>query len=242
MQQFSAQTYRLMQAHHLGVPLAVYPASVGRSNLIYLLIGAGLLGGLVVQGIRSHQWLVLPAILLTVVLLWGLLESTFWVRNLRMVVCSEGLLRVWNDEAESIRWDELRELWRDRHGRYTFARADGTRFVINHVFRRADELGASIEEEVTRQLLPQVEAAFQRGESVPFGEVQVNQTGLSIGTATLPWTSIEGIKEHGDNLLITERETRHTWASVALRATPNVCVLEALTQTMRTRYEGDAST
>jgi NitT/TauT family transport system permease protein len=42
MQQFSPQTYRLTQAHHLGVPLAVYPASVGRSNLIYLLSGAGL--------------------------------------------------------------------------------------------------------------------------------------------------------------------------------------------------------
>ena len=139
-QQFSMQTERLAAAHHLGAPLAVYRASVRSSNLLYTLIGAVLVGGLVVQGIHSHQWGVLLPILLILLLLWGLLESTFWVRSLRLVVCTEGVLRLWNDEAESIRWEEIRELWRDRHGQYAFSRADGTRFIINHVVRHADEL------------------------------------------------------------------------------------------------------
>ena len=60
------------------------------------------------QGMHSHQWLVLLPIPLIVVLLWGLLESTFWVRGLRLVVCTEGVLRLWRDEAESIRWGRYR--------------------------------------------------------------------------------------------------------------------------------------
>ncbi len=53
---------------------------------------------------------------------------------MRMVVCTEGVLRLWCDEAENVRWDELRELRRDRRGHYAFSRADGTRFIINHVY------------------------------------------------------------------------------------------------------------
>lgn len=90
----------------------------------------------------------------------------------RLVVCTGDLLRLWDNEAESMRWDELRELWRDRQGNYTFSHADGTRFIINYVFRRADELCATIEEEVTRRLLPQVLAIYQRGEPVRFGQVR----------------------------------------------------------------------
>ncbi len=55
MQQFSTQTYQFVHTHHLGTPLAAYRATVISSNLLYTLIGAVLVGGLVVQSIRSRQ-------------------------------------------------------------------------------------------------------------------------------------------------------------------------------------------
>jgi hypothetical protein len=227
-QQLTTQTRRQAAAHHLGAPLAVYRAAVLSSNLLYTLIGAGLVGGLVVQGMHSHQWLVLLPILLIVVLLWGLLASTFWVRSLRLVVCTEGVLRLWNDETESIRWEEIQELWRDGHGHYAFARVDGTRFIINHVFRHADELGATIEEEVTRRMLSQVLTIYQRGEPVRFGQVQVSQQGISTGGDILPWKSVEEVQMHGGILAIKQLGTAHGGLYVSIKSTPNLCVLEAL--------------
>src|SRR5258708_5467417 len=171
-QQISTQTDRLAAAHQLGTPLAVYRASVIGSNLMYTIIGALLVGGLMVEGLSLHQWMVVFAILLILLLLWGLLESTSWVRSLCMVVCTEGLLRTYENTTESIRWDEIGELWRDRRGTYTFSRADSTRFIVNHVFRHSEELGATIEEEVTRRMLPRLLTAYQRCEKLHFVPVQ----------------------------------------------------------------------
>ena len=55
MQQFSTQTYQFVRTHHLGTPLVAYRATVIFSNLLNILIGVVLVGGLVVQGIRSRQ-------------------------------------------------------------------------------------------------------------------------------------------------------------------------------------------
>ena len=236
-QQFSTHSDRLVAAHHLGRPLAVYRAAVTSSNLLYTLIGVALVGGLVVQGIHSRQWVILP-ILLIVLLLSLLLVSTSWVRNLRMVVCTEGLLRLWSKEAESMRWDEIRELWRDRQGNCAFSRADGTRFIINHVFRHADELGATIEEEVTRRLLPQVLAMYQRGEPVRFGQVQVSRRGISTGGDILPWNSVGDVQALGGILVIKRQGTILPGLYVSASSTPNLCVLEALIDDL---LEGEAS-
>lgn len=238
MQQFSPPTDRLAAAHHLGRPLAIYRAAIRFSNLLYTLLGAILVGGLAVQGIHSHQGLVVLPILLILLLLWGLLESTLWVRNLRMVVCTEGLLRLWNNEAESMRWDEIRELWRDRQGNYSFSGDDGTRFIINHVFRHADELGATIEEEVTRRLLPQVLAMYQRGEPIRFGQVQVSQQGISTGGDLLPWDRVGEVQMHGGLLVIKRQGTALNGLYVPIKSTPNLCVLEALIDSI---LEGESS-
>lgn len=228
MQQFSPHTERLSAAHHLGRPLAVYRAAVRLSNLLYTLLGVVLLGGLVAQGLRSHQVLVVLPILLILLLLLGLFESTRWVRNLRLVVCSEGLLRIWNNEAESIRWDEIGELWRDRQGNYAFSRSDGTRFVINHVFRHADRLGATIEAEVIRRVLPQLLASYRRGEPVRFGPAQVSRQGISTGEDLLPWDMVGDVQVLGAHLVIMQQGTARGGLYVPIKSTPNLCVLEAL--------------
>jgi MFS family permease len=189
-QQISTQTDRPAHTHHLGTPLAVYRASVIGSNLVYTVIGALLVGGLMLESLSSHHWVVVFPILLILLLLWGLLESTSWVRSLRMVVCTEGLLRTYENTTESIRWDEIGELWCDRRGTYTFSRADSTRFIVNHVFRHSGELGATIEAEVTRRKLPRLLTAYQRGETLHFGPVQVNRRGIS--TSQRPHASNAG--------------------------------------------------
>ena len=227
MQQISRQTDRLAATHHLGTPLAVYRASVISSNLVYTVIGALLVGGLVVDGLSSHHWVVVFPILLILLLLWGLLESTSWVRSLRMVVCTEGLLRTYENTAESIRWDEIGKLWRDRRGNYAFSQADGTRFIVNHVFHHAEELGATIEEEFTRRMLPRLLTAYQRGETLHFGPVQANRRGISTSEKTLPWYEVREIREFMGMVAITQK-TRCLWSYVPMKQIPNLCVLQAL--------------
>ena len=230
-QQLSTQTDRLAAAHHLGTPLAIYRASVIGSNLMYTIIGALLVGGLVVEGLSLHQWMVVFAILLILLLMWGLLESTSWVRSLRMVVCTEGLLRTYENTTESIRWDEIGELWRDRRGNYAFSRTDGTRFIVNHVFRHAEELGATIEEEVTRCMLPRLFTAYQRGETLHFGPVQVNRRGISTSEQTLTWYEVGKIREDVGIVAIMQK-AGSPWSYVPMKQIPNFCVLEALIETL----------
>lgn len=230
-QRISTQTDRLTAAHHLGTPLAVYRASVIGSNLVYTMIGALLVGGLVVEGLSSHHWVVVFPILLILLLLWGLLESTSWVRSLRMVVCTEGLLRTYENTTESIRWDEIGELWCDRRGTYTFSRADSTHFIVNHVFRHSGELGATIEEEVTRRMLPRLLIAYQRGETLHFGPVQVNRRGIKTSEQALPWYEVGEIKEHMGIVAIMQK-AGSPWSYVPMKQIPNFCVLEALIETL----------
>ena len=227
MQQFSPQTYQLAATYHLGTPLAEYSARVSGTNLFYSLLAALLVGNLTIQGLRSHQWLVLLPIVLILVLLWALLESTGVLRGMRIVICTEGLLRVHNDEADSIHWDEIRELWRNKRDVYTFMGTDGTRFNINQVFEHPEELGQTIEQEVTRRLLPQVEAMYRRGETVFFGRVRVRRAGLSTGRQTLPWNDLGEVLVH-NGIIVTKQKMGHTWGSVSFAETPNLCVLEAL--------------
>src|SRR5258708_9412850 len=146
-QQISTQTDRLAAAHQPGTPLAVYRASVIGSNLVYTIIGALLVGGLMVEGLSLHQWMVVFAILLILLLLWGLLESTSWVRSLCMVVCTEGLLRTYENTTESIRWDEIGELWRDRRGAYALPRARTTRLPRHQLLPHPAEPGPTHEAE-----------------------------------------------------------------------------------------------
>jgi hypothetical protein len=232
MHQFSIQAQRLAADYHLGTPLAVYRASVTTSNLLYLLIGGILVAGLVVQGIHGRSWLVLLPILLIAVLLWGLLESTWWTRDLCMVVCTDGLLRLWHDETESVRWDEISELWRDRRGHYAFSRADGTRFIVNHIFHHADELSSRIEEKVTERLLPRVLALYQRGEPVRFGQVQVSRQGIKVGGMSLPWDKVAEVQVQGGMLAFKQQGMALHELYAPVNRIPNLCVLEALIETI----------
>jgi Family of unknown function (DUF6585) len=239
MQQLPTDAYQLASAHHLGEPLAVYPARVIRSNLLYALIGVMLIGGMIFGGIHSRQWVVLIPILLLVLALCGLLESTRWLCSLQMVVCTEGLVRVWEGNADSIRWDEIRELWRDRRGGYTFSRTDGTRFIINHVFLNAEELSTTIEQEVTDRLLPLIISSFQRGDTVRFGKVRVSQRGMSTGGEILPWNEMGGLMDYGGIIAIKQKGRWRNWSYISIRETPNLCVLEALIEYMFEEQWGD---
>jgi hypothetical protein len=103
-------------AYHLGLPCATHPATVARSNGFYTLIVAILVGGLLVNSLRTDQWIWLLPAGLALLLLFGLLASTLVVRHTSMVICTQGLLRIAGQRAESIRCEEMREAWQNAQG------------------------------------------------------------------------------------------------------------------------------
>jgi hypothetical protein len=229
---------KLAATYNMGTFLKEYHTRVTGSNIFYGVLAVLLITGLSVEGTFAHEWIAFIPIIIVIILVSVLLETTRWLHGLRMVVCTEGLIRVWNEQIASIRWDEIRELWLDGRGVYTFSRTDGTRFIINHVFQHAEELGATIEKEVTQRLLPALLKAYYRGDVLCFGIFSVSQRGLSAEGQTLPWSELDEFLVQRGVLLIKQNKMKRNWLAVSLRDTPNLCVLEALIQHIFITLEG----
>ncbi len=226
-EQLPPQAVSYATAHDLGLPRVAYPARVARSNGFYTVMTLILVGGLLVTGLRTGQWIWLFFAGLVLLLLGGLLASTLVVRHTSLVVCTQGLLRIAGQRAESIRWEEMREVWQNEQGFLTVVRPDGVTFVINATFRAWEQLVVTIEQEVLRLRLSQVWEQYQRGILLRFGPLQLDQHGIRHEQARLPWEDFGDMSQHAGMLLI-ERSDGQPWTWIALAEVPYVYLLEAL--------------
>lgn len=227
MEQIPPEAVLGATVYHLGLPCATHPATVARSNGFYTLIVAILVGGLLVNSLRTDQWIWLLPAGLALLLLFGLLASTLVVRHTSMVICTQGLLRIAGRRAESIRWEEMREVWQNAQGFLTVERPDGARFVINATFRAWEQLAATVEQEVLRLRLPQLWEQYQHGTPVRFGPIQVDQHGIWHDHARLPWEDYGGMSQY-EGLLLLQQQDEQPWMWIALAEVPNIFLLEAL--------------
>lgn len=226
-EQLPLKAAELSAAHHLGMPHVAYPATVARSNGVYAVLAALLVGGLIWYSGRTGQqmWLLFAGGVL--LLLGGLLASSLLVRYASLVVCTHGLLRIAGQHTNGIRWEEMREVWQNQQGFLTLTHPHGTPLVINATVRAWDQLAATVAQELLRVRLPEVWAQYQRGSVVRFGPVWVDQHGIHHARALLPWEEIGGMSQHA-GLLLIQRADQHPWTWIALAEVPNLYLLEAL--------------
>lgn len=203
-------------------------------------------------------------LLLSLTLLgYGISRARTLLRNrgMRVYRCMDGLLHVKGATVEAICWDQVAEVWqtfrsywllnfflsfsrRERtyyyHPFYTFKayvlrRPDGTELVLDKAFRKFKELGTTLEQEVTRRLLPGVIAACNTGTFVNFGPISVSSQGIIARGNTLPWNELGRVYVSMSSASITIRK-RHkllNWANFRLWEVPNLCVFRAFADYMR---------
>ncbi|HEY1352557.1 MAG TPA: DUF6585 family protein [Ktedonobacteraceae bacterium] len=150
-----------------------------------------------------------------------------------------------NQAPQPFRWDQIEAVWYQvtRHyyngvytgttHRYRVRRRDGHEVVLNNRFTQVGQLGESINNQVTKTLLPQVVAAYNAGQTITFGPLSVNRQGLTnILGKLLPWSEITGIDIQHGYVAVRQAGKWLKWSNQPVARIPNVFVFIALVKSL----------
>jgi hypothetical protein len=99
---------------------------------------------------------------------------------------------------------------------------------------RFPTLGELAEDALTRRLLPAALTSYERGQRVSFGPLGLDRQGVHMAddAALLAWQDLERIASNGPLVVISKRGSGDVWRTLDIAAVPNVCVLNALIETI----------
>lgn len=155
------------------------------------------------------------------------------------------LFKKGNEAPQPFRWDQVEAVWYQvtrhyRNGiytgtthRYRVRRKDGYQIVLNDRFTNVGQLGDTINNQVTKVLLPQVIAAYNAGQTITFGPLSVNRQGLlNVLGNLLPWSEITGIDIQRGYVAVSRAGKWLKWSNQPVANIPNVFVFIALVKTL----------
>ncbi|HZR40167.1 MAG TPA: DUF6585 family protein [Ktedonobacteraceae bacterium] len=183
--------------------------------------------------------------------------SPFFQAKLRVFLCPSGLIyakQTFKQRMEAILWNEIEQIWKDisidKQDRrivhaYSLIRNDGSSFVFTPDLLQLERLGAFLEREVTRRLLPGAIIAYDAGKTVDFETLTVSSAGITLRRERkqdrlLPWSSITHIAIGEATVNIYHQD--NTRGKTKLKTLPtsrlaNVCILKGLVEYIRREQE-----
>jgi hypothetical protein len=168
--------------------------------------------------------------------LWMLLAP--WLSpDVRIFVYTEGMIYA-TRKFEVIRWSQMERFWKDiyfdRQQRkvcsYVIRRNDQAFFELKPNLLNGEKLGALLEGEITRRLLPRAIAAFDAGDTIVFDTIAISIRSLHVklGSKKIVWNEFERIQIDEQTLEIYKKGQSAAWASLKVAALPNVEILRGL--------------
>jgi hypothetical protein len=175
------------------------------------------------------------------------LADVFAVRVLhRTVVVHANGMVVTQDKHQAIyRWDQAASvtqyivrrytngIYSGTTHRYTLRMMDGRRVVFSDGIRNVEQLGKQIQAGVSTELLPRALAAVRGGQTISFGKFGINQGGITLNTAILPWNEVASIDVKRGAIVIRKRDQRRAWGTTSVGVTPNVFIFLAVAEQLR---------
>lgn len=151
------------------------------------------------------------------------LAVAVWRRHRRerrqiVVVCEQGLLVSGTKKLDAIRWEEVTAVYQDLCDRYVngmhvesrrnyiLELGSGKKHVLGKPFVGIAELGAVIQDSVSRQVLPRLTESFRSGAVVAFGKVSIDREGIHKRRETLPWSQVESAYIELGYLVVTQTD------------------------------------
>jgi hypothetical protein len=236
----------------LGKPLAVFSVGGRRLALELLMATVMLLVGLTLMALPLLTFFVGPRMgagLVKLLIVGCVLAPAsvivavraFRTWGLRVLVFPEGLVRYHRGQVATFFWDEIDTVWRKKNTGhlatatkttlvFTVRLAGGEEFHFDEYLPDLKRLGALIQRESLRHLLPRALEAYHLGETVRFGKMGVSREGLNNGSDTLPWSEVRGLKIDEDKLTISKEGKWLAWHSASVSDIPNSHVFQALVQ------------
>jgi hypothetical protein len=177
----------------------------------------------------------------------GLALWNFWRvyrdRVVRVFIYDDGLIYVGRGAViQTMRWQDIEAVKHNivvhsdsEGGRtvkhyYTLNCFDGTSLTLDRTFTNVRQLGKTIEVETAHYLYPLILSTYRTTGSATFGPLVVVPDGLYHRSGLLHWGEIKSIKIDEDRGHVTIKQAGKllAWATVPLRAVPNIEVFRML--------------
>src|SRR5258706_2310110 len=243
------QVYELATSHGIGTPLKGQRRRV--IQILIIVVGIFMLWwlGYTIYGyiaLHDNSWqdmLQYAAALLGLMSQYSIFSSAY---RTKLYMCTDGLLKIYKQKDEAVRWDEVKELYIANGNVTRLVKQDGSDFLLPQLLMSSGDktLNTLIIDEVTRCLLPGMLASYERGETVTFGGLEINQKGIYRPGGMVYWRQMGDIALEKQTLSVYYSKLDngpeqfptvfagkwHTWRKSALTLTswPNLPVFVAL--------------
>lgn len=253
LQPLTSEAQLVIASYHLGIPTATYRAkfTIKKAIAVAFLFAVGV--GILAAAILDSSSMLLSTMIAVVILSVLFLAIPLWIvvdavrsRDIQVYVCPGGLLYLHSGKTEAIRWDQAESCWRkvvktSSYGiqtgathRYTLRRSDGATFKFNDNIGNVEALGNTIADETARTLWPRYIAAYQAGQTLPFGKISLNQQGVTNGKEWLPWSQVREIQITRGYLSLKKVGGKQgNWMGIPASQIPNVDVFMALVNSIQ---------
>ncbi len=240
--QLPAEVAQLATARGLGPWLRTYPAKkLAAGQLIaIILFEAALFFCAAILAVNRAWPGVVICVLLALPLTVVVLRSPTFNRPAaarRVHVFEQGLIEVGKDGVADYRWDQIESVTQAithvyRYGVkvrsiyiFTVRRFDGHTTKITHFYAGIEELGTVIARRVTAVALPRAIDALRAGQTLNFGDLAVNLSGIaSAGKGAVPWTDIQKVSVNNGVVSLARQGKWLSWSSKQARDIPNLFV------------------
>lgn len=181
---------------------------------------------------------------LIALLLLGLCGLLFWRTAVqwkkRVVLADNGIAVVLGGRRTVYLWDDIADLYQEitdhyvdgkfvyATHRYTLITRDSERVLLGDELKKVHKLGQVIAARITERELPRALKDYDAGRLVDFGQLAVDQEGLSYGDSFLRWREIECVAIAKGYISVNKRGKWFNWCNIAAARVPNLHVFLAL--------------
>jgi hypothetical protein len=236
-------------AQRLGEFTKVYTTAVARTIIgsLVFLVAAALFcaGGLLPAELTVTVRVVLPVCgLLFLGLGLSLGYSVIQVANQQIYLFEQGMVIAKGKQVQTFSWNQVAEVWQSitrtyRNGRYvgttylyTLRRIDGYQIKLNNLTKDIAELGPTMAQSITRELLPRALHTIRGGQTLTFASFSLNRQGIGKGREVLPWSQVQGVDVHQGRVIVKQAgKSRDSW-TVRVAKIPNFLVFTLLVEEM----------
>lgn len=166
---------------------------------------------------------------------------------------ADGMIFANGSQLNVLRWDQIAAIWQMSRRRgyygglaglavraalknssnvvttYTIQKYDGTKTVMStSQAHDLQNLGQTIQHEISRIHGPQATAAFDAGQVVPFGPLALSRQGIQSNRGILPFNQLASMQAVSGRLVFKLAPKSSTWTSVPISQIPNISVFTDL--------------
>jgi len=149
-------------------------------------------------------------------------------KNQSVRVYTEGLIFERAGKIEVFSWNDIESVWQSITTTYIngvnagtahiyrLRSRDGRERKFDDSIRDVKQLGHHLQNEVGNQLLPRFLKAFDAGEAVKFGTLEINRSGLNNGKNLISWDEVKSARIADGRVMIKKHDKWLPWSNTEI--------------------------